>query len=265
MANAGATLLSDAAVDALVGGASLTGRHAWVTGAGSGIGRASAVALSRLGATLHLVGRTAKSLDETAELATEYGGAANVHVGDVTDISFVRSVMAGHRVDVLVNSAGRNIPQRLDEITRHTYSAVMAVNVEAALFVTQQAVARMREHGQGGSIVSISSQMGHVGGPQRTLYCGSKWALEGMTKALALELAGERIRVNTVAPTFIETELTARSLAEPQFRDWVLGEIPLRRLGTVDEVAAAVAYLASPASSLTTGTSLLVDGGWTAH
>ncbi|KWX57118.1 hypothetical protein ASJ79_12500 [Mycobacterium sp. NAZ190054] len=243
----------------------MTGKHAWVTGAGSGIGRASAVALSRLGATVHLVGRTPESLHETARLAADHGGVAEVHDGDVTDPSFVSSVMAGQRVDVLVNSAGRNIPQRLEEITPQTYAAVMAVNVEAALFVTQQAVARMREHGDGGSIVSISSQMGHVGGPQRTLYCSSKWALEGMTRALALELAGEGIRVNTVAPTFIETALTARGLAEPEFRDWVLGEIPLRRLGTVDEVAAAVAYLASPASSLTTGSSLLVDGGWTAH
>lgn len=257
--------MSVGAVDALVGGSSLAGKHAWVTGAGSGIGRASAVALARLGATAHLVGRTAESLQGTARLVGEYGGTSVIHVGDVTDSGFVAALMDGQRVDVLVNSAGRNITQLLKDITPQTYAAVMGVNVEAVLFVTQHAVARMRELGDGGSIVSISSQMGHVGGPQRTLYCSSKWALEGMTKALALELAGEGIRVNTVAPTFVETELTAQSLAKPEFRDWVLGEIPLRRLGTVDEVAAAVAYLASPASSLTTGTSLLVDGGWTAH
>jgi NAD(P)-dependent dehydrogenase (short-subunit alcohol dehydrogenase family) len=257
--------VSDGAVDALVSGASLSGKHAWVTGAGSGIGRASAVALARLGATLHLVGRTAESLHGTAQLIAEYGGSSVVRAGDVTDDSFVSTMMVRERVDVLVNSAGRNIPAPLEDITPHSYAAVMAVNVEAALFVTQQAVARMRIQGDGGSIVSIGSQMGHVGGPQRILYCSSKWALEGMTKALALELASEGIRVNTVAPTFIETELTAAGLANPAFRDWVLGEIPLRRLGTVDEVAAAVAYLASPASSLTTGSSLLVDGGWTAH
>lgn len=253
------------AVDALVGGTSLADRHAWVTGAGSGIGRASAVALARLGATVHLVGRTAEALHETARLIGAHGGSAEVHAGDVTDDAFVASLMTGQRVDVLVNSAGRNIAQLVDDITRHTYAAVMDVNVGAVLFVTQQAVARMREHGEGGSIVSIGSQMGHVGGPQRTMYCASKWALEGMTKALALELAAEGIRVNTVAPTFVETELTAKSLARPEFREWVLGEIPMRRLGTVDEVAAAVAYLACPASALTTGTSLLVDGGWTAH
>lgn len=253
------------AVDALVSGASLKGKHAWVTGAGSGIGRASAVALARLGASVSLVGRTAESLHETARLIADHGGVATVRAGDVTDESFVATMMADERVDVLVNSAGRNIPARLEEITPQAYESVMAVNVAAVLFVTQQAVARMRYHGEGGSIVSIGSQMGHVGGPNRILYCSSKWALEGMTKALALELAAEGIRVNTVAPTFVHTELTARSLADPEFRDWVLGEIPLGRLGSVDEVAAAVAYLASPASSLTTGTSLLVDGGWTAH
>jgi NAD(P)-dependent dehydrogenase (short-subunit alcohol dehydrogenase family) len=257
--------VSTGAVDALVSGGSLAGNHAWVTGAGSGIGRASAVAVARLGATAHLVGRTAETLQETARLIADYGGSAVVRVGDVTDATFVSTVMADQRVDVLVNSAGRNIPELLGDITARSYAAVMGVNVESALFMTQQAVARMRDHGEGGSIVSISSQMGHVGGPNRILYCAAKWALEGMTKALALELASEGIRVNTVAPTFVDTELTARSLEQPEFRDWVLGEIPLRRLGTVDEVAAAVAYLASPASSLTTGSSLLVDGGWTAH
>jgi len=252
------------AVDALISGASLTDKHAWVTGAGSGIGRASAVALARMGAVVHLVGRSVDKLEQTAARIADFGGIAEVRAGDVTDASFV-ATMLDDRVDVLVNSAGRNIPGELDGITPDGYAAVMAVNVEAALFVTQRAVARMREHGEGGSIVSVGSQMGHVGGPRRILYCTSKWALEGMTKALALELAAEGIRVNTVAPTFIETELTARALAAPEFRDWVLGEIPLRRLGTVEEVAAAVAYLASPASSLTTGSSLLVDGGWTAH
>lgn len=257
--------MSSSAVDALVGGQSLAGRHAWVTGAGSGIGRACAVALARLGAITHLVGRNTETLSGTADLIAGLGGVAQVRVCDVTDLSAVTEMLADQPVDVLVNSAGRNIPALLDEITPDRYAAVMAVNVEATLFVTQRAVERMRAGAKGGSIVSISSQMGHVGGPRRTLYCTSKWALEGMTKALALELAGAGIRVNTVAPTFVETELTATSLADPEFSAWVLGEIPLGRLGTVEEVAAAVAYLASPASSLTTGTSLVVDGGWTAH
>lgn len=253
------------AVSALLDGAALAGRHAWVTGAGSGIGRASALTLARMGATVHLIGRTAESLAHTAALIAEQGGAAAACTGDVTDRDFVAAAMADARVDVLINSAGRNIPEGLDSITPESYSAVMSVNVEATLFVTQQAVARMRAGGAGGSVVSVSSQMGHVGGPQRIVYCTSKWALEGMTKAMALELASENIRVNTVAPTFIETDLTAASLAKPEFRDWVLGSIPMGRLGGVDDVAAAVAFLASPAAAMITGTSLLVDGGWTAR
>jgi NAD(P)-dependent dehydrogenase (short-subunit alcohol dehydrogenase family) len=218
-----------------------------------------------MGAIAYLIGRTHDSLLKTQQLISDHGGKSVVCVGDVTDRRFVAEAMSDARVDVLVNNAGRNIPARLEEITPESYSDVMAINVEATLFITQQAVARMRVGGEGGSIVSISSQMGHVGGPQRILYCTSKWALEGMTKALALELASENIRVNTVSPTFIETDLTAASLARPQFRDWVLGSIPLGRLGRVDEVAAAVAFLASPAATLITGTSLLVDGGWTAQ
>src|ERR1700677_3066282 len=181
-----------------------------------------------------------ESLRQTKYLINEEGAKAEICPGDVTDRRFVASAMGEARVDVLINSAGRNIPEHLDAITPESYSAVMAVNVEATLFVTQQAVARMRACGEGGSIVSISSQMGHVGGPQRVVYCTSKWALEGLTKALALELATENIRVNTVAPTFVETDLTAASLAHPEFRNWALGSIPMGRLGRVDEVAAAV-------------------------
>jgi NAD(P)-dependent dehydrogenase (short-subunit alcohol dehydrogenase family) len=236
-----------------------------VTGAGSGIGRAAAIMLARMGAMAHLVGRTESALAETGALIAALGGQFAVHPGDVTDREFVVTAMGDARVDVLVNSAGRNIPQALEAITPETYSAVMAVNVEATLFVTQQAVARMRAGGDGGSVVSVSSQMGHVGGPERIVYCTSKWALEGMTKAMALELARENIRINTVAPTFIETELTAASLAKPEFRDWVLSSIPMGKLGGVDDVAAAVAFLASPAAAMITGTSLLVDGGWTAR
>ncbi|MCU1545716.1 MAG: family NAD(P)-dependent oxidoreductase [Homoserinimonas sp.] len=253
------------AVDALVEGRSLDGTHAWVTGGGSGLGRASAIAVARLGATVHLMSRTERQLNDTAEAIAALGGSAVVTVCDVTDMEQVSAVFAGSTVDVLVNCAGANIAQNLDEITSESYRTVMDLNVQATLFVTQSAVRRMRAAGRGGSIVNMTSQMGHVGGPRRIVYCASKWAVEGMTKALALELGPDRIRVNSVSPTFVETEMTASALADPTFRSWALGEIPLGRFGGLDEVAAAVAYLASPMSSMTTGASLSVDGGWTAH
>lgn len=253
------------AVDHLVSGESLAGRDAWVTGGGKGIGRAAAIALGRLGARVHIVSRTASDLAETAELVADSGGAAVPHVCDVADVDAIDALFQDRRVSVLVNCAGTNIPQLLDEISPETFDAALAVNVRATLFVTQAAVARMRATGDGGSIVNVSSQMGHVGGPKRIVYCTSKWAVEGMTKALAVELAPEGIRVNTVAPTFIETPMTTKALGDPEFRSWVLGQIPLGRLGTLEEVASAIAFLASPASSLMTGSSVLVDGGWTAH
>ena len=253
------------AIDALVDGCSLAGAHAWVTGAGRGLGRASAIALARLGATVHLISRTETDLTGTAQAIGDFNGSAVITVCDVTDETQLSRAFADSQVDVLVNCAGTNIPELLEDVTQEDYETIMALNVRATLFVTQQAVRCMRMVGKGGSIVNMSSQMGHVGGPNRVVYCASKWAVEGMTKALALELGPEGIRVNSVAPTFIETEMTAKGLADPAFRSWALGQIPLGRLGTVDEVAAAVAYLASPMSNLTTGTSLLVDGGWTAH
>ena len=167
-------------------------------------------------------------------------------------------------MDVLVNNAGWNRPQDFLEVEESVLDAMLALNVKAAFIVAQAAARRMAEAGEGGAIVNMSSQMGHVGGPQRTVYCATKHALEGMTKAMAIELASHRIRVNTVGPTFVETPLATPFLRNEEFREFVLGSIPLGRLGEIAEVAAAVAFLASPAASLITGTSLLVDGGWTA-
>lgn len=243
----------------------LDGLHAWVTGAGGGIGRACAVLLAEMGASVHSVGRTEDTLVATQNSISEVGRESTIHVGDVTDSDFVGRMFEDHAVDILVNSAGINIPQAIAEVTPEAFAAVLGVNLSAAFFVTQAAVAQMRKHGRGGSVVSISSQMGHVGGPERAAYCASKWGLEGLTKAMALELAPEGIRVNTVAPTFVDTELAARSFVKPGFRDWVLGKIPSGRLVSVEEVAFAVAFLAAPASGFTTGSSLLTDGGWTAQ
>lgn len=253
------------AVDALVSGNALKDRHAWVTGAGKGIGQASAVALARLGAIVHLISRTEDDLRRTADMIDAVCGVSEIVVCDITDYERLKSVFRNAVVDVLVNSAGTNIPEPLGGISPESYEKVMGLNVKSTLFATQLAVSRMRHGGRGGSIVNLTSQMGHVGGPNRAVYCASKWAVEGMSKALALELAPDGIRVNTVSPTFVETPMSAKGLSDPDFKKWVLAEIPLARLGRLDEVAAAVAFLASPMSSLTTGSSLLVDGGWTAH
>lgn len=244
----------------------LAGKHAWVTGGGGGIGRASALALARAGAHVHLVGRSAARLDSAADsIASALGSRPDTHPLDVTDVAAVTDLFDGATVDVLVNSAGTNIPQHLDEVTPDDFDTVFDVNVRAAFFVTQRAVRAMRREGTSGSIIMISSQMGHVGGPKRSVYCGSKWAVEGMTHALALELAPEGIRVNTVAPTFVETELTREFFEDANFRQFVLGSIPMGKMAQADDVAAAVEFLASDSARMITGTSIRVDGGWTAQ
>ena len=173
------------------------------------------------------------------------------------------------RLDILVNNAGGNIPEPFVDVTEERLDRMLNLNVRAAFLVAQAAARKMLEAAdrkeRGGAIVNVSSQMGHVGAAGRTVYCMTKHALEGLTKALAVELAPHNIRVNSIAPTFIETPMTAPFFEEPRFREWVLNRIPLGRLGKLDEVSAAVAFLASPAASLITGTSLLVDGGWTAQ
>jgi NAD(P)-dependent dehydrogenase (short-subunit alcohol dehydrogenase family) len=243
----------------------LEGKHAWVTGAGRGIGRAAALSLAELGASVTVLSRTESEVAETADRVAELGVSATPLVCDVCDLSQVADAFTDAEVDVLVNSAGTNIPTRFTEVSEDVYDTIMTVNVKATLFVTQHAVRRMLHTGRGGAIVNVSSQMGHVGGPNRVVYCASKFAVEGLTRALALELGPAGIRVNTVAPTFVETEMTATGLADPDFRRWVLDQLPIGRLGRVEEVASVIAFLASPSASLITGTSLIVDGGWTAH
>jgi NAD(P)-dependent dehydrogenase (short-subunit alcohol dehydrogenase family) len=173
------------------------------------------------------------------------------------------------QLDILINNAGSNLPEPFVDVTEERLDRVLDLNVRAAFLVAQAAIRKMLDAPErkerGAAVVNISSQMGHVGAPLRSVYCMTKHALEGLTKALAVELAPHNIRVNAIAPTFIETPLTAPFFDEPQFREWVLNRIPLGRLGKLDEVTAAIVFLASPAASLITGTSLLVDGGWTAQ
>jgi NAD(P)-dependent dehydrogenase (short-subunit alcohol dehydrogenase family) len=244
----------------------LDGRRALVTGAGGGIGLAAAAALAEAGAAVTLVARTRDTIEAGAAAIRGAGGEAEAAVLDVTDLTAVGSFFAGRPAfHVLVNNAGTNRPKAMTEVSEEDYDAVLDLNLKAAFFVAQACARRLIEAGEPGSLVHIGSQMGHVGGPNRSLYCASKWALEGMNKAFALDLAAERIRSNTIAPTFIETPMTRPFLADPDFRASVLGKIKLGRLGQVEDLMGAILFLASDASALITGTSLVVDGGWTAE
>ncbi len=244
----------------------LDGRRALVTGAGRGIGLALAAALAEAGAAVTLVARTADEVGSGAEAIRAAGGAAEAARLDVCDLAAVDAFLADRPAfHVLVNNAGTNRPKPMQDVSEADYDAVLDLNLKSAFFVTQAAVRRMLAEGVAGSLIHVGSQMGHVGGVNRSLYCASKWALEGMSKAVALDLAAHGIRSNTIAPTFIETPMTRPFLEDAAFRTSVLSRIKLGRLGTVEDLMGAVLFLASDASALVTGTSLVVDGGWTAE
>ncbi len=248
----------------------LDGRTVLVAGAGRGIGRACAIALAHAGAEVWLMSRTQSELAAAvAEIKAE-GGRAHALVCDVTDSVAVNRVIAAlPSLDVLVNNAGTNIPEPFVSVSEDHLDTVLNLNIRAMFITAQAAVKKMLEtpdrKSRGGCVINITSQMGHVGAPTRTVYCLTKHAMEGFTKALAVELAPQNIRVNSVAPTFLETPLTAPMFAKPAFAQWVMDRIPLGRLGQLDEVAASVVYVASDAALLMTGTSLVIDGGWTAQ
>lgn len=243
----------------------LDGRRAMVTGAGRGIGLAAAAALAGAGAQVWLLARTWDKVAEAAAAIRAEGGLAEAFAIDVTDSSAVEAFLAEQPAPhVLVNNAGTNRPKPMWEVTPADYDAVIDLNLRAAFFTAQAVARRMIAEGIRGSLVHLSSQMGHVGAPNRSLYCASKWAIEGMSRAFALDLAGHGIRSNTVAPTFIETPLTRPMFEDSAFRAGVLDKIKLGRIGQVEDVMGAILYLAGDTAALVTGTSLLVDGGWTA-
>ena len=243
----------------------LDGLAAAVTGAGRGIGRAAAIALAQAGAHVALISRTRADLDAVAALIRDDGGSAEPVVCDVTDTAAAGAAIAGlERLDILVNNAGCNFPEPFLEVSEAHYDTIMNLNLKATFMVGQAAARRMAEAGEGGAIVNISSQLGHVGAPNRTVYAASKHAVEGLTRSMALDLARYRIRVNSIGPTFIVTPMTAPFFENRDFREDTLSRIPLGRLGSLEDVMGAVVFLASPAAALITGTALVVDGGWNA-
>lgn len=248
----------------------LDGQLALVTGAGSGIGAGIAVGLAEAGADVVLVGRTRGPLDETALQVRAHAREATVLSCDVTDRSAIRDAFAAlPRLDILVNSAGVSIPEPLLDVADASLDAMVDLNV-TALFVTSQAAARKMledpdRRRKGGAILNISSQMGHVGAVNRTVYCMTKHAVEGLTKAMAIELAPHRIRVNSIGPTLVDTPLARRIVDTPEKRSYFESRIPLGSLARIEDMMAAAVYLASPAAAMVTGAHLLVDGGWTAQ
>ncbi len=244
---------------------SLAGKRALVTGAGRGLGLAISHALAEAGAAVTLCARTGAEIGAAADEIGASGGRAEVLVCDVTDLAgFAAAIAARPAFDIFVNNAGTNRPKPLSEVSEADYDAVLDLNVKAAIFAAQAVTARMIAESVRGSVINMSSQMGHVGAANRTLYCASKWAIEGFTKALAVELGPRGIRVNTICPTFIETPMTRPFFEDAAFREAVLKKIKLGRIGQPGDVTGAAVFLASEASSLMTGSALMLDGGWTA-
>ncbi|MCF8491777.1 MAG: SDR family oxidoreductase [Rhodospirillum sp.] len=244
----------------------LDGRHALITGGSKGLGAGCAEALAGAGANVTVVGRSQTDLDAVAQAIRAQGVEARILTTDVTELkTFARAVAALPSIDIFVNNAGTNKPQGFLDVDVETFDKVMDLNLRAAFFAAQAVARAMVAEGRGGSIINMTSQAGHRALRDRAVYSASKFALEGLTKAMALELSPKGIRVNAVAPTFVSTPLTEPFLSQPEFRNYVDNKILLPRLGEIEDVAAAVLYLASPAAAMVTGTSLLVDGGWTAH
>lgn len=243
----------------------LKGRNALVTGASSGIGLGCATALANAGAHVTMVARGEEKLREAVGAVNSAGGSAKALVLDINDVETTSQAIADEGpFEILLNSAGTARHSSLTETAPEDYDAVMSLNVRGAYFLIQAVVKGLLSAKRQGSLITISSQMGHTGGIDRAVYCASKFAVEGFTKAMAVELAPHQIRINTIAPTFIRTPMTEPTFDNPERVRWIEEKIKLGRIGEIEDIMGAALYLASDASSLVTGTSLIVDGGWTA-
>jgi len=233
----------------------LKNKTALVTGAGKGIGKACAIALAEAGANLIVISRTKKDLDKVSKIIKKFRSKCQSFVCDVTNYSQIKEIINKQKkIDVLVNNAGINIPEHFTKVQKKNMEYIVRLNTIATFHIAQLCALKMLENKNrkkiGGSIINMSSQLGHVGAPIRSVYNMTKFGLEGLTKGMSIDLAKDNIRVNTVCPTFVETPM--------------IKNIPLGRVADVSDVATAVAFLASDSSSMITGSSILVDGGWTA-
>ena len=244
---------------------SLAGRRGLVIGGTSGIGLGCAVALAEAGASVTIMARRKDMLDDVISAMTAAGFAVEGIVADISDIEAMKAAIMGIRpLDILVNSAGMARHAPAIDTDPVQFDAVMNVNLRGAFFASTAAAQAMIDDGRTGSIINISSQMAVVGGIDRSVYAASKHAVEGFTKSMAIELGPHGIRVNTICPTFVRTPLTEQTFSQPARVKWIEDKIKLNRVGEVEDIMGAVQFLASDASSLVTGSALMIDGGWTA-
>ena len=247
----------------------LKNKTAVVTGAGKGLGRACAIALAEAGANLIIISRTKKDLDEVSKVIKKLKSKCKSYVCDITNYNEIKEIINKQaKIDILVNNAGNNIPEHFTKVKTKNMEYLVKINTVATFNLAQLCALKMIKSKNrkkiGGAIVNMSSQMGHVGGPIRSVYNMNKWGLEGLTKGMSIDLAKYNIRVNTVCPTFVITPMTKKFLKNKKFKRETLNNIPLGRFAELSEIASSVVFLASDAASMITGTSLLVDGGWTA-